>query len=201
MIFIRCWAVAINMLISLHGHIFPYYWPFLRGTHLPPMDSIKKGQLCEALKFSFLLSWITYWANSLVVGDSIRHDAHDAHGSSRSLLWRQNDSDNVSNHQPHKRLFKRRSKKTPKLRVTGLCEGKSPVTGEFPAQKASNAENVSIWWRHHVLKRSHHCRRGVNLFWGFPKPSEVSMDNILKKVCDTTFFYGKKLSKQYTCSS
>ena len=24
------------------------------------------------------------------------------------------------------------------------------VTGEFPAQKASNAENVSIWWRHHV---------------------------------------------------
>ena len=24
------------------------------------------------------------------------------------------------------------------------------VTGEFPAQRASNAENVSIWWRHHV---------------------------------------------------
>ena len=23
-------------------------------------------------------------------------------------------------------------------------------TGEFPAQRASNAENVSIWWRHHV---------------------------------------------------
>ena len=21
--------------------------------------------------------------------------------------------------------------------------------GEFPAQRASNAENVSIWWRHH----------------------------------------------------
>ena len=43
-----------------------------------------------------------------------------------------------------------RSKKTSKLRVTGLCEGNSPVTGEFPAQRASNAENVSIWWRHHV---------------------------------------------------
>ena len=25
----------------------------------------------------------------------------------------------------------------------------SPGTGEFPAQRASNAENVSIWWRHH----------------------------------------------------
>ena len=28
--------------------------------------------------------------------------------------------------------------------------GDSPVSGEFPAQRASNAENVSIWWRHHV---------------------------------------------------
>ena len=41
------------------------------------------------------------------------------------------------------------SKKTSKLRVTGLCAGNSPVTGEFPAQMASDAENVSIWWRHH----------------------------------------------------
>ena len=40
-------------------------------------------------------------------------------------------------------------KKTSKLRVTGLCVGNSPVTGEFPAQGASNAQNVSIWWRYH----------------------------------------------------
>ena len=33
----------------------------------------------------------------------------------------------------------------------GLCVGNSPVTGEFPAQRASNAENVSIWWRHRAL--------------------------------------------------
>ena len=39
------------------------------------------------------------------------------------------------------RLFKHRSKKTLKLRVTGLCEGNSPVTDEFPAQRPSNAEN------------------------------------------------------------
>ena len=38
------------------------------------------------------------------------------------------------------------AQETPKLRVTGLCVGNSPVTGEFPAQKASNAKNVSIWW-------------------------------------------------------
>ena len=58
--------------------------------------------------------------------------------------------DGVSNHQPHdrllKRLFRRRSRK--KLRVTGFCESNSPMTGEFPAQRSSNAENVSIWWRH-----------------------------------------------------
>ena len=42
-------------------------------------------------------------------------------------------------------------KKTSKLRVTGLCAGNSLVTGEFPAQVASNAENISIWWRHHVF--------------------------------------------------
>ena len=44
-----------------------------------------------------------------------------------------------------------RSKKTSKLSVTGLCEGNSLVTGEFPAQSASNAEYVSMWWRHRAV--------------------------------------------------
>ena len=44
-------------------------------------------------------------------------------------------------------------KKTSKLRVTGLCLGNSPVTGEFPVQRVSNAENVSIWWRHHDIRK------------------------------------------------
>ena len=70
-----------------------------------------------------------------------------------TLQWRHNELDGVSNDQRfdclHSRLFRRRSKKTSKLRVTGLREGNSPVTREFPAQRASNAENVSIWWRHH----------------------------------------------------
>ena len=71
-----------------------------------------------------------------------------------TLEWRNNGRDGDSNHQPHhcllNRLFRRRSTKTSKLRVTGLCEGNPPMTGEFPAQRASSAENVSIWWRHHV---------------------------------------------------
>ena len=75
------------------------------------------------------------------------------------LQWRHNGCDSVSNHQPHEcllnRLFRRRLKKASKLRVTGLCAGNSPVPGQFPAQMASNAENVSIWWRHHVIKLSY----------------------------------------------
>ena len=71
-----------------------------------------------------------------------------------SLQWRHNEHDCVSNHQSRdcllNRLFRHRWKKTSKLRVTGLCAGNSLVTGEFPAQRASNAENVSIWWCHHV---------------------------------------------------
>ena len=47
-----------------------------------------------------------------------------------SLYWRHNDHDGVSNHQPHgcvlDRLFRRRSKKTSNLCVTGLCMGNSP---------------------------------------------------------------------------
>ena len=74
-------------------------------------------------------------------------------GNLMPLQWRHNERDSVSNHQPHDYLlnclFRCRSKKTSKLRVTGLCERNSPVTGEFPAQRASNAENVSIWWCHH----------------------------------------------------
>ena len=70
-----------------------------------------------------------------------------------SLQWRHKEHDIVSNHQPHdcslNRLFRRRSKKTSKLRDI-LCEGNSPVAGEFHAQRASNVENVSIWWRHHT---------------------------------------------------
>ena len=74
-------------------------------------------------------------------------------GTGGSLQWRHNELHCVSNHRRLHGLltclFSYRSKETSKLRVTGLCAGNSRVTGEFPAHKASNAENVSIWWRHH----------------------------------------------------
>ena len=69
-----------------------------------------------------------------------------------TIQWRHNERDGVTNHQPHNcllnRLFKRRSKKTSKLRATGLCAGNSPITGESPHKGPVTRKNVSIWWRH-----------------------------------------------------
>ena len=65
----------------------------------------------------------------------------------------------------------RKSKKTSKLRVTGLCVGNSPGIGECPAQRASNAENVSIWWRHQAKRDKSFCltnlvtRRALSCFF------------------------------------
>ena len=75
------------------------------------------------------------------------------HKHSLALQWRHNEHDGVSNHLRLdcllSRFFGGKSKNSPKPRVTGLFEGSPPVTGEFPSQRASNAEKAAIWWRHH----------------------------------------------------
>ena len=65
-----------------------------------------------------------------------------------ALQWRHIERDGVSNHHPHNCLLNRLSKKTSKLCVTG-----GELTGDqwILAQRASNAKNVSTWWRHHVI--------------------------------------------------
>ena len=102
-----------------------------------------------------LLFRIFLWTSLCTFSNVSMHSLH-------SLEWRHNGWHGVSNHQPHdcllNRWFRRRSKKALKLRFTGLCAGNSPVTGEFPAQRATNAENVSIWWRHHVYIFAFLCR-------------------------------------------
>ena len=58
---------------------------------------------------------------------------HGYHTYSHSLRWRHNERDSVSNHRRLHCLlncwFRRRSKKTSQLRVTGFCAGKSQVPG------------------------------------------------------------------------
>ena len=145
--------------------ILPRY--FHDKETLPALLAICKGnqpvtgrfpsqRVCDA-EFWCFISW---WSGSFVeltIELTVIQDAMAitwCHcNAALSLQWRHNERDGVSNHQLDecllKRLFRCRSKETSKLRVTGLCEGNSPVTGEFPAQSTSNTETVSSWWRHH----------------------------------------------------
>ena len=128
---------------------------------------------CCGYVFSSLIAFCQFWGSrdrftvdyqDCFAGTNKRYEGYRSvsnrnniatHESSAqiALQWRHNGRDGVSNHQPHhcslNRLFRCRSKKTSKLRLIDLCAGNSPVTGEFPAQMTSNAENLSIWWRHH----------------------------------------------------
>ena len=54
-------------------------------------------------------------------------------------------------------------RKHQKPSVTGLCVGNSPVTGEFPSQRASNAENVSIWWRRYAERQHFRAIPGISI--------------------------------------
>ena len=71
-----------------------------------------------------------------------------------SLQWRHIERDGVLIHRRLdcllNRLFRHRSKKT-KFRVIGLCVRNSLVTDELPAQRVSNPENVSVWWRYYII--------------------------------------------------
>ena len=83
-----------------------------------------------------------------------------------SLQWRRNGRDGVSNHKPHdclrNRLFRCKSKKTSKLRITGIYAGNPTGTSEFPTQMASNAEMfpfdgvimfLCVFWYYDILIR------------------------------------------------
>ena len=77
------------------------------------------------------------------------------HGSNDPFCWRHNDRDGVSNHQPHdcllNWLFKRRSKKTSKLRVTGLCAGK--FTGDRWLPRTNGQQRGKCF---HLMTSSYH---------------------------------------------
>ena len=112
-----------------------------------------------------------------------------------SLRWRHNGHDGISNHQPHhcllNLLFGCWSKKTSKLRGSGLCVGNSPGTGEFPAQMVSNAENVSIWWRHHIIYR------GVSASeYGVKSTCNLY---VLRNIFNTTKFQGLEKVDNASC--
>ena len=106
-----------------------------------------------ALNLSPLFSYVG-WDNTLRFEQIGRHLSSDIF-ISVSLHWRHNDQDGVSNHQPVgcllNRLFRRGWKKTPKLRVTGLCGGNSPGLVNSPhkgsvTRKMFPFDDVTMSW-------------------------------------------------------
>ena len=88
-----------------------------------------------------------HWVNWLA--DIIPYGPWNLMNSRITLWWRHNDHNSVSECLLN-RLFRRRSKKTSKLRVTGLCVGNSPGPVNSP-HKGPVTRECSIWWRHHGL--------------------------------------------------
>ena len=100
--------------------VFGANWSLYREIHM-------HSGLKQVNTIQYMYYMAPYWTINLVKTPQI----------TLSLQRHHNECDGISNHQPHycllNRLFRRKSKKTSKLRITGLCVGNSPVTGEFPA--------------------------------------------------------------------
>ena len=69
--------------------------------------------------------------------------------NAKALQWRHIERNAVSYHWRldcfHNRLFRHWSKKISRLHLIGLWRENSSVTGDFPAQRASDAKDDSIW--------------------------------------------------------
>ena len=109
--------------------------------------------------FFFLQVWLKLFSLCLWVKLILSHCS--------TLQWRHNEGDGISNHWHLYCLlncwFRWNSKKTWKLCVTSLCVRNSTVTCEFPAQSASNAENVSIWWHRHEVALGQSDNKSVSV--------------------------------------
>ena len=55
---------------------FPHNWPFVRGIHRSPVNSLNKGQWREALMFSLICVWINDSVNNREAGDLRRDCTH-----------------------------------------------------------------------------------------------------------------------------
>ena len=150
---ILSWPQRVNSLGGSDEHYTSMNWVFIGSYNgLSPVNLNQCWLI--ASKFLFVFAIYAFWNACQMSTISFGPQCVQI-----ALQWRLNGHDIGSNHQPHhcllNRLFRRRSTKRSKPRVTGLCVGNSPVTGEFPAQMVSNAENVSTWWRHHMRFINH----------------------------------------------
>ena len=165
------YIIPTRSMVNEVSFIIPLWWSF--NSSLNPMHHIHICQVSAQLGcVDACTTWTSgltgnpknrysEWCNGLVWGMSPWRPLLDLvtrWSIFKSLQWLRNGRDSVSNHS----LTIVYS--TSKVRCTGLCAGNSPGTGEFPAEMASNAEIVSIWWRHHVNWLQHIWCSGILRF-------------------------------------
>ena len=123
---------AVDVGGSMFVHVFGAYFGIAMGAVMAKNDDVeeqdhKAGPVYHSELFSMI---------------------GECHEGVKTLLWRHNACDAVSNHRRVdcllNLLFRRRSKNTSKLRVAGLLKGSPTVTGAFPLQRTSNAEMFSF---------------------------------------------------------
>ena len=129
------WTSLLTMVITSENFMMIQWW---KHGEKGVTDGQTENTICRAawsqlktyhvIKCQHYIS-STIWQGSLSVGFCY-------HCVCISLQWRHNGRNGISNHQSHhcllNRLFTRISKKTSKLRVTGLCAGNSPGTVNSP---------------------------------------------------------------------
>ena len=117
---------------------------FVRGIHRWPMNSPHKGPVTRKV-FSFddgIMAKLARLCHECHINDLL-HNIHYSDVIMDAVASQITDVSNIC-----WTVCSGRSTKTSRLRATFLCEGNLPVTDGFPSQRASNAENDSIWWRH-----------------------------------------------------
>ena len=165
------WVTAVwKIIFQKNGHNFcDLPWQHHLFIVLDPVlyvrAIIRHGLLPDSWNLSF--SQIYFHLAAL---DTIFAQFPTFTGNEWALEWRHNEHDGVTNHRRldslPKRLFVQRSKKTSKLRVTGLCEGNTSVTGGFPSQRASSAENCF-----HLMTSLCSCS------WSWSRPKQSRWDS------------------------
>ena len=111
-IFVTKWKLRYVIIHRCRSYIMPY---------------VKQTTLAQKVVYHWVQIIYPYKINlpAMLLSYCVDFKLENYKTSVFSLQWRHNGHDGVSNHQPHgcllNRLFRRRSKKTSKLRVTGLC--------------------------------------------------------------------------------
>ena len=145
--------------------MFPFDDVIMLFIHALIQSQVK----CDINRGIFIKDWILSFSGMLYAGMTIEVE-NDAlifeiwrselmvaqnttvkvSGEWETLQWRHNGHDSVSNHQPHDCLLNRYSGTDQRKHQSSASLAFEFFSPGFPAQRASNAENVSIWWRHHV---------------------------------------------------